>query len=386
VGTGIQWTDETWNPTVGCDRISPGCARCYAKDLHDKRHKAHLAGKAMAPQYAQPFEVLQTIASRLDAPLRWRKPRKVFVNSVSDLFHEAVPDAFIAEVFGVMAVCGAREPGAPERSGQFGGKYSPERLWYDLKGPHTFQVLTKRPRRALHLLTSRRFRADVASAAYRWAHNQRDAGYLAHQIGEKAEYERCYDPGRMWPLSNVWLGVSVENQHFADERIPLLLQTPAAVRFISAEPLLGAVDLNALPDPKGDPSWDASALHGLRECAFGAEVSREEIASLDWVIVGGESGKGARPCATEWIGSLVAQCRAAAVPVFVKQLGAYVVSEERTASLDHFSDPASPKLLLAPNGEAWAWRAGLRDSHGGDPSEWPEDLRVREFPTVASCS
>jgi protein gp37 len=360
MSTGIQWTDETWNPTVGCDRISPGCAHCYAKDLHDKRHKAHLAGKAMAPQYAQPFETLQMIASRLDAPLHWRKPRKVFVNSVSDLFHEAVPDAFIDQVFAVMAL-------APQ---------------------HTFQILTKRAERMRDYLSADVWRERVELALWDM-HTDETTNAL---------------PLSAPPLKNVWLGVSVENQHFADERIPLLLQTPAAVRFISAEPLLGPLDLNAVsclaqhrpkvfcgePWMSGPVGCTLSALHPGHHHAGGTEWGEHGAIiwprtndRLDWVIVGGESGKGARPCATEWIGSLVAQCQAAAVPVFVKQLGAYVVSEERTASLDHFSDPSSPKLLLAPNGEAWAWRAGLRDSHGGDPAEWPEDLRVRQFPASA---
>jgi protein gp37 len=370
--TGIQWTDATWNPVTGCDKVSPGCAHCYAEQVAlrfwptqyppIRTVDPNRCGTLIATERPREFMDVQCHQDRLDQPLHWKKPRKIFVNSMSDLFHEDVPDAFIAEVFGVMAVCGAREPGEPERSGQFGGKYSSERLWYDLKGPHTFQVLTKRPRRALQLLTSRRFRSDVASAAYRWAHNQRDAGYLAHQIGDEDEYERCYDPGRMWPLPNVWLGVSVENQRFADERIPLLLQTPAAVRFISAEPLLGPVDLNGLPDVKGDPSWDVSALHGVRECAFGATVSREMIARLDWVIVGGESGKDARPFNLAWGRSIVTQCRAAGVACFVKQLGANPTHDRPT----HLGEALLP--------------LDLRDSHGGDPLEWPEDLRVRQMP------
>jgi protein gp37 len=316
MGTGIQWTDETWNPTVGCDRISPGCARCYAKNLHDKRHKAFLAGKAMAPQYAQPFEVLQTIAARLDAPLDWRKPRKIFVNSVSDLFHEDVPDEFIDQVFAVMAL-------APQ---------------------HTFQILTKRAERMRQYVTHAGD-TGLVGVSHAWANHR-----------------PMPNQSLTWPLPNVWLGVSVENQRFADERIPLLLQTPAAVRFISAEPLLGPVDLNGLPDVKGDPSWDVSALHGVRECAFGATVSREMIARLDWVIVGGESGKDARPFNLAWGRSIVTQCRAAGVACFVKQLGANPTHDRPT----HLGEALLP--------------LDLRDSHGGDPLEWPEDLRVRQMP------
>jgi protein gp37 len=163
--TSIEWTQETWNPTVGCDRISPGCAHCYAKTLHDKRHRAVLDGAQLPAQYLQPFETLQLMPDRLDAPLRRKKPTTYFVNSVSDLFHEDVPETFILDVFSVMQ----RRP------------------------QHTFQILTKR---------ADRMRTVV--------------GWLARKFA---------DVGEAFPLPNVWLGVSVENQHFADERIPQLLQT-----------------------------------------------------------------------------------------------------------------------------------------------------------------
>jgi protein gp37 len=288
--TGIQWTDATWNPTVGCDQISPGCAHCYAKDLHDMRHRASLAGHAMAPQYAQPFEVLQMIGGRLDTPLHWRKPRRVFVNSVSDLFHDDVPWSFIERVFDVMQTASR----------------------------HTFQILTKR---------AENMRQFVESWAF-------------HHGG---------------PLSNVWLGVSVENQRFADERIPLLLKTPAAVRFISAEPLLGPVSLY----PQWMPAMGYDSL----------------FPRLDWVIVGGESGPNARPLHIEWIRSIARECLEQrepftgkvrpAVPVFVKQLGA----------------APTCGTCLHPS-VCWCGEnlKRLRDSHGGEPTEWPEDLRVRQFP------
>jgi protein gp37 len=154
------------------------------------------------------------------------------------------------------------------------------------------------------------------------------------------------------PLANVWLGVSVEDQARADERIPLLLQTPSAVRFISAEPLLGSVDLRS-----GGDVTEVGYIDWLR----GFDGSDPPIPRLDWVIVGGESGPGARPFHIEWARAIVTQCQAAHVPVFVKQLGA---------------DPRDPH-----------WDMGgmvtLRDRKGGDPSEWPEDLRVREFPAMA---
>jgi protein gp37 len=203
---------------------------------------------------AAAFHDVMTHEDRLDQPLRWTKPRKVFVNSMSDLFHEDVPDAFIDRVFAVMAL-------APQ---------------------HTFQILTKRAERMREYMSGRRTRrGDRAVRPH-----ERRAPRIA-----KGSYS--------WPLPNVWLGVSVENQHFADERIPLLLQTPAAVRFISAEPLLGPVDL----------------AHWLDDIPSGSR-------RLDWVIVGGESGPGARPFDLAWARSIVQQCQAAGVPVFVKQLGA----------------------------------------------------------------
>lgn len=299
MSTQIQWTDETWNPTVGCDRTSPGCAHCYAKALHDKRHKAVLAGKQLAAQYAKPFETLQMMDGRLDAPLHWKKPRRVFVNSVSDLFHEAVPDAFIARVFEMMSF--ARR--------------------------HTFQILTKRAARMAALLPTL---ADQHTAA----------------------------DGSGWPLPNVWLGVSVENQHFADERIPLLLATPAAVRFISAEPLLGELEIERF--------LQYEPFHEHYKMTF----DHTEWRGVDWVIVGGESGHGARPVCLSWIRNIVHDCAEAHVPCFVKQLGArpYETTDDDGA-----------------DGEC-RWPIGkelkLKDRKGGDPAEWSPYLRVRQFPEV----
>jgi protein gp37 len=291
----IEWTDRTWNPVRGCSVISPGCVNCYAMK---QAHRFSGAGKPYegltkqtkaGPQWTG---VVRTVEDALIEPLSWRKPSRVFVNSMSDLFHEGVPVAFIDEVFDVMA----RTP------------------------RHTYQILTKRADRML--------------------------AYMREGV------ER--------PLPNVWLGVSVEDQQHADERIPQLLQTPAAVRFISAEPLLGPVNLHVQYLTAGE-SWPA----------------------LDWVIVGGESGRGARPCAEEWIQRVVQQCQSASVPVFVKQLGAYVVSEYRTAPAEMMSDPEGARRdFSAPNGEVWACRAGFRDRKGADPDEWPAELRVREFPTT----
>jgi protein gp37 len=307
----IQWTDRVWNPVVGCTKVSQGCKHCYAKTLHDKRHKAFLEGKIQnMPQYAAPFETVQLMPGRLKDPLSWRKPSRVFVNSVSDLFHDDVPDAFIAEVFVTIAEA--------ER--------------------HTFQILTKRPERML-----------------RW---------FTEYLPEACSGEQ---PAPVWPLPNVWLGVSVENQAAAYERIPLLLETPAAIRFLSCEPLLGRVDLSewmwGRTESCGECPRDA-------DCACGFETRRElGLPSIDWTIIGGESGAGARAIDLAFIRDLLRQCRNAGVAPFVKQLGARPYCD---ASLISFRGN-TPRL---PH-DGYRW---LRDKHGGNIEEWPEDLRVREFP------
>jgi protein gp37 len=251
----------------------------------------------------------------LDAPLKWRQPKRIFVNSMSDLFHEDVTFYQIAAVFGVMAAC----------------------------RQHTFQVLTKRPERMRVWFEWLDVLAESVKAKY--PHEPIEGRYAEALIsaGVKVSDMPNAVPAS-WPLPNVWLGVSAENQEAADERIPLLQHCPAALRFVSAEPLLGSLyitwRLKRTPESGGLPP-------------------------IDWVIAGGESGPGARPCALEWIEGLVGQCRDHDVPVFVKQLGATVVSTQRTTA-----------------GGDWAWYAGLAERKGGNPSEWPVHLNVREFPEV----
>jgi protein gp37 len=261
--TGIEWTDRTWNPVVGCTKVSAGCKNCYAKTLHDQRHKAHLAGKAVPAQYAQPFEVVQTLPERIREPLHWKKPRRIFVNSMSDLFHEDVPTEFLNEVFRMMA--------AAKR--------------------HTFQILTKRP--------------------------ERMAKYVGERWGSGA--------GPLWePLPNVHLGVSVEDPESAKKRVRDLLATPAAVRFLSMEPLLEGVELVEQLKDGITHNYLTGQYHGMKadmgggRCAI-VETQEPKLPRINWVIVGGESGPGARPCRVEWIRSIVEQCKAADVPVFVKQ-------------------------------------------------------------------
>jgi protein gp37 len=222
--TGIKWTDATWNPVTGCDRVSEGCDHCYAltlaarlKAMGNPRYQTDGPARTSGPGFG-----LTLHPDKLLEPLRWHSPRMVFVNSMSDLFHPDVPDQFIRDVWDIMVA-------APR---------------------HTFQILTKRPRRMASLL------ADT------------------------------------WPLPNVWLGVSAENQRWADQRIPLLMKTPAAVHFVSAEPLLGPIFLEQYPD---------------------------------WLIIGGESGDGHRPMNPEWAEHLVYQADSSAMDdfpgtaVFVKQ-------------------------------------------------------------------
>lgn len=286
--TTIEWTDETWNPTTGCDRVSEGCDNCYALTMA-KRLKGMGSAKYQRdgdPRTSGPGFGLTVHPDTLEAPLRWRKQRRVFVNSMSDLFHKDVPNEFIARVFAVMALAS----------------------W------HTFQVLTKRPGRMASLLSSDGFRSTV------WDHYCYD--------------ERAYKTGMRfdWPLPNVWLGTSVEDQRWADIRIPNLLDTPAAVRFLSCEPLLGPVDLGI-----GDPhrNHESDDVHGFPHPRVCLTCSNEDTQTevlywrrdyshdigLHWVIVGGESGSNYRPMDPSWVRNLRDECEQAGVPFFFKQWG-----------------------------------------------------------------
>lgn len=335
--TTIEWTDETWNPVRGCSLVSKGCESCYAM-----RQAHRFSGKG------QPYEGLtewgphgprwtgkvRLVPEVLEEPLHWKKPRRIFVNSMSDLFHEDVPEEFVIAIFAVMMAC-------PQ---------------------HTFQILTKRPQRmrvyllGLQILGGlgpyiRSIRIDgdrtIPKLFDAVARTEVVRGRRCRAVDDP--WMAVFNAAACWmsdrPLPNVWIGVSVEDQQTADERIPILLQTPAAVRFVSYEPALGAVDLRAWIPPHTD------GLCSHEHCGPPPE--------LDWLIVGGESGPGARPCNVAWIRSVVQQCGAAGVPVFVKQLGARPV--------EYCCDGQHPNMEL-------------NDPKGGDPSEWPSDLRVREWP------
>ncbi|MEM9790633.1 MAG: phage Gp37/Gp68 family protein [Planctomycetota bacterium] len=364
--TSIEWTDRSWQVTAGCTKVSAGCAHCYAEPLMgrqaamavaDRERGRHPGRKAIAlrvvnqrpgtgrdgygPKSGWNRKVV-TLDHRLGDPLKWRKPARVFVNSESDLFHEDVPFEFIDRVFAVMNATHI----FPPKNGDEKAK-----PW------HTYQVLTKRPERMAEYLASRgpkrypqgdwpifRVRGDVFRGMGPAIMNAAGVG--------------------LWPLPNVWLGTSVEDQAAADARIPHLLNCPAAVRFLSCEPLLGPVDVSAF----------VSVSKLQRRDRLSYSQARREV-DRHWLILGGESGPGARPCDVAWLRSLVEQGKAGGVPVFVKQLGANVVS-----SFDEWNDGTRTDGRL--DGDVMHWQ--LADRKGGDPDEWPIDLRVREFPTTES--
>ncbi len=483
--TSIAWCDASWNPIVGCTRVSAGCEHCYAERFaHRWRNiEGHALGGLTRPGGGWNGTV-RLNETALDLPLRWRKPKRIFVNSMSDLFHEALTDEQIDRVFGVMA----------------------KAFWHD------FQVLTKRPERM------REYLARVAGGRYVW----KAAQAFPWPSWAMNEINRNGLAGATWPLPNVLIGVSVEDQATADERIPLLLQTPAAKRFISAEPLLGPVDftrwlgydpvyeagtgrsglrsggarryrdrragpdlargearLGSLatsddrapvqegsgrerhgclfddssddrrdsglhgspstrvpplqrPDSSGsdgeprergqegqpageshagelfgsgppratsspsrqdgserraerdgetsrwDGAGDTSPPSGGREPALDRDGVRDlrqdsledrapRTLGLDLVIVGGESGPNARPCDVAWIRSVVEQCKAAGVACFVKQLGARPYSLAGDSLCADGEPPVGTFLAL-------------RQRAGSDPSEWPDDIRVQEWP------
>jgi protein gp37 len=276
----IEWTQATWNPTTGCSRVSPGCDHCYI----DRTPPFRMAHRRFSgPEVGATTGVLLH-EDRLTLPLHWRKPRRIFVNSLSDLFHADVPDSFIARVFAVMAVA----------------------------SQHTFQLLTKRHGRMRSLLSSPAFCERAYEALGDLYGNPKSAAV------DDWVYDICTEA--KWPLPNVWLGVSVEDQHWADVRIPALLDTPAAVRWISAEPLLGPVDLLGDRERPG-PAIVRTGVYSWTQ--FGTEYDYDDQIEIDWVVVGGESGPRARPMVPSWALSLLDQCQAAGVPFHFKQWGEY---------------------------------------------------------------
>lgn len=288
----IEWTEATWNPITGCSVTSPGCTNCYAMKLAGTRLRNHPSRKGLTQDSkAGPVWTGEVRLNEkwLDQPLRWSRPRMIFVCAHADLFHESVPDEWIDRVFAVMAL-------APQ---------------------HTFQVLTKRADRMREYLT-RAGNGRRSEAIWQTMHGE------AKTRAAREVLDSWYGgpSADQWPLPNVWLGVSVEDQQRWDERISDLEATPAAIRWVSAEPLLGPI----LPtvvcnghfffNPLTGQRWhDAPDHNGASD--FGAN-------RIDWIVVGGESGPGARPMHPDWARSLRDECDAAGVPFFFKQHGAFL--------------------------------------------------------------
>jgi protein gp37 len=309
----IEWTGKTWNPTIGCTPVSPGCLNCYAakeayrfrsnpnsKDYHDLTANGETVAIAERRGGRAVFTGdVRLLPDRLEIPLRRKLSTTWFVDSMSDLFHDDVPFEFIDRVFAVMALC-------PQ---------------------HTFQILTKRPVRMAEYFDE--------------PHRHEALTYAADMNFDGGTEQGLPD----LPLPNVWLGTSAEDQPALNRRVPHLLRCPAAVRFVSCEPLIEPLDFGKI-----------------------------RLIGLDWIIVGGESGPAARACDVGWIRSVVNQCRDSGTPVFVKQLGGYV--------RDDLGD-ADDWLGASYDVDGCDVRYRLNDKKGGDPAEWPEDLRVRELPTKA---
>lgn len=347
----IQWTGSTWTPVrarnlatgkVGwhCEHATTGCIHCYS----ERQNIWTGTGLPFKPGHRKDVELFLD-EKMLLAPLTWKKPRPIFVCSMTDAFADFVPDEWLDNMFAIMALC----------------------------QHHTFQVLTKRAERMRAYITSRSQpgpQGDEAPAVdirIRMTAHHAPPGKWAQRI--------------TWPLPNVWLGVSAERQEEASDRIPQLLQTPAALRFVSLEPLIGPIDLHPswLPCPacKGRgyylPNFAANhfvpcerCLTLARECGVTILPGQQATPGprLGWIIVGGESGDEPRPMSIRWVDDIAQDCRAAGVPCFVKQLG------------------AKPYV-----GYETGYRQFLKYDHpkGGNPEEWPAHLRIREMPPLVSA-
>jgi protein gp37 len=310
--TRIEWADSVWNPVTGCTPISEACENCYAK-----RMSKRLAGRCGYSK-DEPFKVTLH-PDRLGQPLRWKKPRRIFVCSMGDLFHEDVDEKYIAKV---LAIC-------------------------DLAREHTYMILTKRPSRMANLFNDEDFQFHV--------------GWFQSQVARELGLPEPKEIGP-WPLKNVWLGVTAENQERADERIPILLQIPAAVRFVSVEPMLGVVDLVAALD-----------------AAIGIE-GKVEIPAVDgidnwlhWVICGGETGPGARPMHPDWVRNLRYQCQASGVPCFFKSWGEYCAPSQMPEQTYRAWDIQHGTETCWQHDDPTPWRVGKKAAGRLlDGEEWNE--------------
>lgn len=322
----IEWTDASWNPVrarnrqtggIGhfCVHHSPGCLFCYAERMQP-RFKNPIRYRAPDEELVEVF--LDPV--KLAEPLRWGRPRMIFVCSMTDLFGSWVSNEWIAAIYGIV--------GAATQ--------------------HSYQILTKRPDRALDWFKWVQRTAE--------AHGTTPAGVCRHHAQRVCDHPALRDGAGWdawtWPPRNAWAGVSAEDQRWADKRIPILLEIPSAVRFVSLEPLLG---------PINDDS------------------TRWKWRDISWIVVGGESGPNARPCDVAWIRDIVRAGLAAGSAPFVKQLGSHAISSTKA---DHKGRVAAGSPVGTAPDSPTPWRLWLSAAKGGgsDTSEWPDDLRVRQYP------
>ncbi len=336
----IEWTNQTWNPTIGCDKVSQGCKNCYA--IRMAYRLMHHPNQIVAAKYKGTVEKTKSgdlnwtgkinlLDDVLLKPVKNKKTTMYFVDSMSDLFHKDVPYSFVDKVFAIMLLC-------PQ---------------------HTFQILTKRPDRMTAYMNSKTDddAREIEEAAeiivcehpdlfYVMETYKTDEGKISYPSNTLLPYIKeagwysgitytdCGEGGfekdtefiyeGNWPAKNIWLGVSVEDQKAADERIPLLLKTPAAIRFLSCEPLLGPLDISKFMVPEGVHHHPDNTLTGETGMALNKMVNMvnpELKKQLHWVIVGGESGPGARPMHPDWAREIRDQCKASGVAFFFKQWG-----------------------------------------------------------------
>ena len=347
-GVMSSWYDDVWNPVVGCTEVSEGCKNCCAV-----RTVSLLATSLRTPQYHGITKdghwtgMVRCLLEKLGLPLQWEKPLRILVGSLSDIFHPDVPNEFIAAIFGVAAAC-------PQ---------------------HTFIISTKRPERAAQWFkwVSRGDETPQFNAVYRCI---LEAARKDFDVPGSTDEEP--DPGwqERWPLPNVWLLTSVEDQLTAEKRIPWLFECTAAVLGVSYEPALGPADFAWIAQEREDPGC-LNALTGEWWPALGNADEeyrwREEGPRLDWVRVGGEWGPEARPCHIKWIRSVIRQCQEHVVPCWVDQIGR-----------SPFGDIGwpGPGPMHARDHE----RGSITDFKGSDPSEWPKDLQVQELPKLTGCA
>lgn len=349
--TQIEWTNTTWNPVRGCSRVSEGCRNCYAEvqaaRVNACQHgngvpEGNAAYDGLLAKGGQWNGKIKCVPEALEKPFSWKKPQRIFVNSMGDLFHENVPEKFIDRVFAVMA----------------------------LANNHVFQILTKRPQRMQEYLNNFTFDRMIENCMDEEGYSQiprYTMQKIMHLFG-KFPSSMLYpiEPRRnQWPLPNVWLGVSVEDQKTADARIPLLLQVPAAVRWVSAEPLLGTVNLEST---LGGTQWIGGQRgchgthkgNGTEDCPHDKHHHHDHRCNrgLDWVVVGGESGSNARPMHPDWVRGLRDQCSAAGVTFFFKQWGEW-----------------TQRSLMTINGKP---HGGSMDFGAVDPQckKWPDIIRM----------